>query len=387
MAAKPIYLDYNATTPVDKKVMAQMLPFFTEDFGNAASSSHSYGRDAAFAVTEARASVASLIHCDKEEIIFTSGATESINLALRGVAESYASKGNHIITCATEHKAVLDTCDALSKKGIQITTLPVNDAGTIDLSALEQAFQPSTILIALMYANNETGVIHPVAQIGRLAKKHNVLFFCDATQAVGKIQVDVLTDEIDLLAFSSHKLYGPKGCGALYVRRKNPRVNLKEQLTGGGHERNLRSGTLNVPGIVGFGKAALLCKETLLSELQRMQQLRDVFEQTICKETGATVNGTIHDRLPNTSNLCFHLTNGLSLLNDVSKYVAATSGSACSSARPEASHVLTAMGLDELRIKSSIRFSFGRMTTAAEMQQAIEAVCRIVHQHRREQFC
>jgi cysteine desulfurase len=380
MTSKPVYLDYNATTPVDKKVLEQMLPFFSEEFGNA-SSSHVYGRSAAAAVNEARASAALLIGCEKEEIIFTSGATESINLALRGVVEVYQSKGNHIITCATEHRAVLDTCHALSKKGIHITTVPVNKEGAVDLAELEQAIQPSTILIVLMYANNETGLIHPVEQIGRLAKKHKALFFCDATQATGKIPVDVIKDEIDLLAFSSHKLYGPKGCGGLYVRRKNPRVQLKEQLTGGGHERNLRSGTLNVPGIVGFGKAALLCKENLLTEMNRIQQLRDAFEQAVCKETGAVVNGSIYQRLPNTSNLCFDVPNGLSLLNDLSSYVAASSGSACSSAKPEASHVLSAMGLDDKAAKSSIRFSFGRMTTQAEMEQAASDVCRIVQEH------
>ena len=375
------YFDHNATTPVDATVLETMLPYFTVHFGNASSNQHVYGLDAADAVAAARASVAGLINCEKEELLFTSGATESSNLGLRGICDAYVSKGNHIITCATEHKAVLDTCHALAKKGTELTILPVDASGNIDLQQLEAAIKPTTILIALMYANNETGVIHPIQQISALAKAHDVLFFCDATQAVGKIPVDVLHDGIDAMAFSAHKLYGPKGCGALYVRRKNPRVRLTAQITGGGHERNLRSGTLNVPGIVGFGKAAAICKEHLSTSTAHVQQLRDYFEQEVCRQTGAVVNGDPNHRLPNTTNLCFDVPNGVSFIADVSKLMAVSSGSACSSAKPEASHVLKAIGMDDASIKRSVRFSFGRMNTEEQVHQAIRDLCALVKQH------
>lgn len=375
------YFDHNATTPVDATVLKTMLPYFSEHYGNASSNLHAYGLDAADAVTAARGSIASLIHCEKEELLFTSGATESINLALRGIADAYATKGNHIITCVTEHKAVLDTCHALAKKGTVLTILPVDADGHIDLQALEAAIKPTTILIALMYANNETGVVHPIQQISAIAKAHHVFFFCDATQAVGKIPVDVLKDGIDAMAFSAHKMYGPKGCGALYVRRKNPRVRLTEQITGGGHERNLRSGTLNVPGIVGFGKAASISQQQLTDDAAFIKQIRDYFEQEVCKQTGATVNGDPVHRLPNTTNLCFDVLNGVSFINDLSKLMAVSSGSACSSAKPEASHVLKAMGMDEAAIKRSVRFSFGRMNTEEEVHQAIRDICAVVQQH------
>jgi cysteine desulfurase len=375
------YFDHNATTPVDASVLQTMLPYFTEQFGNASSGHHAYGQNTAHAVAGARASIAELIGCEKEELLFTSGATESINLVLRGITEAYASKGNHIITCATEHKAVLDTCLALQKKGMEITVLPVASNGSFDLKELEASIKPTTILIALMYANNETGIIHPVKDISTIAKAHNTLFFCDATQAIGKVPVDVLKDDIDILAFSSHKLYGPKGCGALYVRRKNPRVRLTEQITGGGHERNLRSGTLNVPGIVGFGKAAALCKAQLSTDAAYVQQLRDLFEQEVCRLTGASINGTVAHRLPNTTNLCFDVPNGISFISDLNKLMAVSSGSACSSAKPEASHVLKAMGMEEAAIKRSVRFSFGRMNTEAEIRNAIAYLCQLVKQH------
>lgn len=375
------YFDHNATTPVDATVLETMLPYFTAHFGNASSNQHVYGLDAADAVSAARASVAALINCEKEELLFTSGATESSNLGVRGICDAYSTKGNHIITCATEHKAVLDTCDALAKKGAELTILPVDASGNIDLQQLEAAIKPTTILIALMYANNETGVIHPIQQISAIAKAHNVLFFCDATQAVGKIPVDVLHDGIDVMAFSAHKLYGPKGCGALYVRRKNPRVRLTAQITGGGHERNLRSGTLNVPGIVGFGKAAAICKELPSTGAAHVKQLRDYFEQEVCRQTGAAVNGDPFHRLPNTTNLCFDVPNGVSFIADVSKLMAVSSGSACSSAKPEASHVLKAMGMDDASIKRSVRFSFGRMNTEEQVHQAIRDLCALVKQH------
>jgi cysteine desulfurase len=374
-----IYLDYNSTTPVDEAVVVAMLPWFRHQFGNAAST-HSYGWQAAEAVTIAREQLAQLVGAVKEEIIFTSGATESINLALRGVTESYASKGNHIITCATEHKAVLDTVTHLSKKGMSITTLGVNAHGEIDLKELEQSITPQTILIALMYANNETGIIHPVNQIATIAKQQKVLFFCDVTQAAGKIAVDVLQDGIDLMAFSSHKMYGPKGVGALYVRRKNPRVKLAEQITGGGHERGLRSGTLNVPGIVGFGKAAELCHAFMNEEKTRTALLRNQLETELCSLTGASINGSIANRLPHVTNLCFPVQNGSSLLTRLIQKIAVASGSACSSASTEPSHVLKAMGLSHAAVKSSVRFSLGRYTTASEIEKAITHTTAVVQQ-------
>ncbi len=379
-----IYLDYNSTTPVDPRVLDTMLPWFTEKFGNAASRSHAYGWEAAEAVAIAREQVANLIGAVKEEIIFTSGATESINLAMKGIAEAHSTKGNHIITCATEHKAVLDTCASLEKKGFVITYLPVSEKGMIDLHELQNTITPSTILIALMYANNETGVIHPIKQIGRIAKEKKILFFCDATQAIGKIPVDVIRDEIDLMAFSSHKIYGPKGVGALYVRRKNPRVSIKAQIDGGGHERNMRSGTLNVPGIVGFGKAAALSFSEMEKNKQEVQQLRNRLEHALLRLEEVNINGDINNRLPNTSNCCFKNLSGPNLLSAISKKMAVSSGSACTSASPEPSHVLKAMGLTDEEAKASIRFSLGTFTSQKDIEQAIENISEIVHELRRE---
>ena len=374
----PLYLDYNSTTPVDARVVQAMLPFFTEQFGNAASSNHSYGWQAQEAVTIAREQIGNLIGVVKEEIVFTSGATESINLAIRGVVETYASKGNHIITCATEHRAVIDTCKSLEKKGIEVTVLPVNKQGFIDLDKLTKSIKPTTILICIMYANNETGVLQPIEKIGKIAKEKRVLFFCDATQAVGKIHTNVIKDNIDLMSFSSHKLYGPKGCGALYIRRKNPRVSLKEQITGGGHERNFRSGTLNVPGIVGFGKAAELCMLEMEVEASRLLLLRDKFEKVLLTKNLVTINGDVTNRLAHVSNLCFNMPNGASLLASISKFMAVSSGSACSSSSAEPSHVLKAMGLTDEASKSSIRFSFGRLTTHDEIIWAGEQIINII---------
>ncbi len=373
-----LYLDYNSTTPVDARVVQAMLPFFTEQFGNAASSNHRYGWQAQEAVTIAREQIATLIGAVKEEIVFTSGATESINLAIRGVVEAYASKGNHIITCVTEHRAVIDTCKSLEKKGIEVTVLPVNKEGFIDLDELNKSIKPSTILISIMYANNETGILQCIEKIGKIAKEKKVLLFCDATQAVGKIPVDVLKDNIDLMAFSAHKLYGPKGCGALYIRRKNPRVSLKEQITGGGHERNFRSGTLNVPGIVGFGKAAELCMLEMEVEASRLLLLRDKFEKLLLTKNLVTINGDVTNRLAHVSNLCFNMPNGASLLASISKLMAVSSGSACSSSSSEPSHVLKAMGLTDETSKSSIRFSFGRFTTQDEIVWAGEQIINIL---------
>lgn len=384
MAQQLIYLDYNSTTPVDPRVLETMLPWFTEKFGNAASRSHAFGWEAEEAVLIAREQIAALIGSLKEEIIFTSGATESINLAIKGVVEAYAKKGNHVITCATEHKAVLDTCASLEKKGVTVTRLPVNENGSIDMNELQKAITPSTILIALMYANNETGVIHPVKQIGQLAKENNVLFFCDATQAVGKIPVDVLHDEIDLIAFSAHKLYGPKGAGALYVRRKDPRVTIKAQMDGGGHERNMRSGTLNVPGIVGFGKAADIALHEMQKNMQAIQLLRDKLETTLLQLGNIRINGDINHRLPSTTNLCFQHLNDTNLLSAITKKAAVSGGSACTSASPEPSHVLKAMHLSDEEAKSSIRFSLGNMTSEQEIIQVIREISELVQQLRNE---
>ena len=380
-----IYLDYNSTTPVDHRVLETMLPWFTEKFGNAASRSHAIGWEAEEAVTIAREQIAKLIGSVKEEIVFTSGATESINLAVKGVAEVYASKGNHIITCVTEHKAVLDTCAALEKKGVAVTYLPVNEKGMIDLNDLQKAITPSTILIALMYANNETGVIHPVKQIGAIAKEKKLLFFCDATQAVGKITVDVVMDDIDLMAFSSHKIYGPKGIGALYVRRKNPRVTIKSQIDGGGHERNMRSGTLNVPGIVGFGKAAKLAGLEMKKRQENLQLLRDKLESSLLQLGSVKINGNSGHRLPSTGNLCFGGINGTNLLAAISKKIAVSSGSACTSASTDPSHVLNAMGLTDEEARNSIRFSLGIMTTKQEIDLAIKEISDILRQLRVEE--
>lgn len=377
-----LYFDYNSTTPVDPRVLETMLPYFTEKFGNAASNSHVYGWEAAEAVTIARKQVAALIGAIKEEIIFTSGATESINLALKGVADAYTGKGNHIVTCATEHKAVLDTCSSLEKKGYKVTYLPVDHEGLIDLNLLEQSIRPDTILVAFMYANNETGIIHPIADIGRIAKQKKALFFCDATQAAGKIPVNILNDGIDLLAFSSHKLYGPKGAGALYVRRKNPRVTIKAQIDGGGHERGLRSGTLNVPSIAGFGKACELAKAEIETRNRNILFLRNKLEEGLLSLGRIAINGNKINRLPNTSNLLFDNQVGSSLLTTISKKIAVSAGSACTSALQHPSHVLQAMGLSEKECKNSIRFSIGYLTTEEEIDFALQEIGTILQSSR-----
>src|SRR5258705_9285133 len=299
MAVKlPIYMDYHATTPVDPRVLEAMLPYFSEHFGNAASRNHPFGWEAEEAVDYAREQVAKLIGADAKEIIFTSGATEGDNLAIKGVYEMYASKGSHIITCTTEHKAVLDTCKHIEKLGGEVTYLKVQADGLIDLKELEAAIKPTTILIAIMYANNEIGVIQPVKEISTIAKKHGVLFFTDGTQAVGKVPVDVQKDGIDVMAFSAHKMYGPKGIGALYVRRKNPRVKVTAQMDGVGHDRGMRSGTLNVPGIVGFGKACELCMLDMEEDTQRISKMRDKLENALMKLEEEYVNASKEHRLP-----------------------------------------------------------------------------------------
>ncbi len=372
MLQLPVYLDYNATTPCDPRVVEAMIPYFTKSFGNAASRDHSFGWQAEEAVDLAREQVATLIGAETKEIIFTSGATEADNLAIKGVCEMYGAKGNHIITCSTEHKAVLDTCRHLEKKGAEITYLEVNSKGLIDVRQLEDAIRPTTVLIAIMYANNETGTIMPVKEIGTIAKKNNVIFFCDATQAVGKIPVNVIDDGIDLLSFSAHKMYGPKGVGALYVRRKNPRVKLTAQLDGGGHEKGIRSGTLNVPGIVGFGKACELCMNGMKEESQRLFQLRNKLENAFAGET--YLNGDKEQRLPHVTNLAFKHADGDALILSINKNIAVSSGAACASATPEPSHVLKAMGIEDELANSSIRFSLGRFTTAEEIDYAITEI-------------
>ncbi|MBO9634552.1 MAG: IscS subfamily cysteine desulfurase [Chitinophagaceae bacterium] len=377
MLTLPVYLDYNATTPCDPRVVDTMLPFFTRQFGNAASSTHAYGWQAAEAVQIAREQVATLIQAEPGEIFFTSGATESDNLAIKGVFSMYAGKGNHIITVATEHKAVIDTCRHLEKMGANITYLPVNREGLIDLQELEASIRHDTILIAIMYANNETGVIQPIKQIGAIAKKHNVIFFTDATQAAGKISIDVQRDDIDLLALSAHKFYGPKGCGAIYVRRKGPRVKLRPLIDGGGHEKGIRSGTLNVPGIVGLGKAASLADAEMLPYTERIQKLRDHLETALLQTGKVILNGSPAHRIPNTTNLSFRNTNSGVLMRIFSKDFAVSSGSACTSALMEPSYVLKAMGLSDELAYGSIRFSLGRFTTEEEIAYVIEKLKNI----------
>jgi len=374
MLKLPIYLDHNATTPMDPRVLETIIPYFTENFGNAASRNHSFGWHAEEAVDYAREQIAQLIGADPKEIIFTSGATEGDNLGIKGVYEMYASKGNHIITCTTEHKAVLDTCKHLEKLGAEVTYLEVQPDGLIDLKELEAAMRPTTILVAIMYANNEIGVIQPVKEISAIAKKHGALFFTDAVQAVGKIPVDVNADGIDLMAFTAHKMYGPKGVGALYVRRKNPRVKVTAQLDGGGHERGMRSGTLNVPGIVGFGKACELARLEMASDTERISKLRDKLENALKQIDESYVNGNPAHRLPHVSNISFKYVEGEGLMMGFNQDIALSSGSACTSASLEPSYVLKALGLGDDLAHSSLRFGLGRYTTEEQIDFTIKAV-------------
>jgi cysteine desulfurase len=378
MLKLPIYLDHNATTPMDPRVLEAMIPYFTENFGNAASRNHSFGWHAEEAVDYAREQIAQLVGADPKEIIFTSGATEGDNLAIKGVYEMYASKGNHIITCTTEHKAVLDTCKHLEKQGAEVTYLEVQPDGLIDLKQLEAAMKPTTILVAIMYANNEIGVIQPVKEIAAIAKKHGALFFTDAVQAVGKIPVDVNADGIDLMAFTAHKMYGPKGVGALYVRRKNPRVKVTAQVDGGGHERGMRSGTLNVPGIVGFGKSAELARLEMATDTARISALRDKLENALKQIDESYVNGNPTYRLPHVSNISFKYVEGEGLMMGFNKDIALSSGSACTSASLEPSYVLKALGLGDDLAHSSLRFGLGRYTTEEQIDFTIKAVTETV---------
>jgi cysteine desulfurase len=374
----PIYLDNNATTPMDPRVLEVMIPFFTKYFGNSASSSHAFGWEAEEAVEKAREQVAQLINAEPNEIVFTSGATESDNLALKGIHEMYSAKGNHFITVKTEHKAVLDSCAHLEKMGAEITFLPVKQDGLIDLTELENSIKPTTVLISIMYANNETGVIQPIKEISAIAKKNGILFFSDGTQAVGKISVDIIKDGIDLMSFSAHKMYGPKGVGALYVRRKNPRVRIASQIDGGGHERGMRSGTLNVPGIVGFGKACELCRNEMEKDQEKIKKLRDQLENELVKLKGVQINGNPLQRLPNITNLSFKNKNAADLMANLNGKIALSSGSACTSATHQPSFVLKALGLSDEMALSSLRFGLGRFTTEEEIDYAIEQLTNVL---------
>ncbi len=381
MLKLPIYLDSNATTPVDERVLQTMIPYFTQNFGNAASRNHPFGWSAEKAVDYAREQVAKLINAKEKEIIFTSGATEANNLALKGVYEMYAQKGNHIITANTEHKAVLDACKHIEKLGGEVTYLSVGEDGLLNLDTLEKAIQPNTVLVSIMYANNEIGVVQPIKEIAAIAKKHGVLFHTDATQATGKIPVDVIADGIDLLSFTAHKMYGPKGVGALYVRRKNPRVKVTSQIDGGGHERGMRSGTLNVPGIVGFGKACEIAIAEMDDEAKRLGALRDKLETELLKIEEAYLNGSKEYRLPQVANISFKYVEGEGLMMGV-KDIAVSSGSACTSASLEPSYVLKNLGLDDELAHSSLRFGLSKYTTEEEIDYTINHVKEAVEKLR-----
>jgi cysteine desulfurase len=370
----PVYMDFHATTPCDPRVLESMIPFFSGQYGNAASHGHLFGWQAAEAVEIAREEIAGVLGADPSEIIFTSGATESVNLAIKGVYELLAGKGKHVITLSTEHRAVLDSCRHLEKIGAEVSYLPVRADGLVDLVTLKSAIRPDTILICVMYANNETGVIQPVKTIGEIAKEHGILFFSDGTQALGKIPMDVGRDGIDLFACSAHKIYGPKGVGALYIRKKNPRVRLIAQQDGGHQERGFRSGTLNVPGIVGFGKSATLAATEMDINMQLIRGLRDRLEKGVLELEGTSLNGNPTSRLATVSNISFAPAVGKRVLESLLKDVAVSSGSACSSASPEPSHVLKAMGLDDESAFHSIRFSLGKYNTAEEVNFVIEKV-------------
>src|SRR5436309_9476016 len=379
MAVKlPIYFDNHATTQVDPRVVQAMLPYFTEKFGNAASRNHPFGWAGEEAVENARTQVASLIGATPKEIIFTSGATESDNLMIKGVAEMYREKGNHIITQAIEHKAVLDTCKRLEKDGFEVTYLPVGKDGRVNPEDVRKAITPKTILITIMYANNEIGVINPIEEIGKVAKEHGIFFACDGVQAIGKIPVDVQKDNIDLLAISAHKIYGPKGVGALYVRRRNPRVQLSAIIDGGGHERGMRSGTLNVPGIVGLGAACEIAQKEMTEEAARLKKLRDRLKAGLeAKLDEVFINGLMEHRLPHNLNMSFAYVEGESLLMGIND-IAVSSGSACTSATLEPSYVLKALGVGEELAHTSVRFGLGRFNTQEEVDYAADRIVRVV---------
>lgn len=378
-----IYFDNNATTPTDPRVVEAMLPYFYEMPGNAASRNHPFGWQAEGAVDTAREQIADLLKVSAKEIIFTSGATEADNLALKGVYEMYARKGNHIITVSTEHKAVLDSCKKIEKMGGQVTYLSVGNDGLINLAELEAAITDKTILISVMWANNETGVIQPMKEIGEICEKHGVLFMSDATQAVGKIPTYPKEIGVHLMAFTGHKMYGPKGVGCLYVNRKAPRVKVTAQMDGGGHERGMRSGTLNVPAIVGMGKAAAIAKDEMEEEAKRLAGLRDRLEKGLCEIEETYVNGNVENRMPHVSNISFKHVEGEGLMMTFNQQLAVSSGSACTSASLEPSYVLVALGLGDDLAHSSIRFSLGRFSTEEEIDLTIAALTQGV-QHMRD---
>ncbi len=378
----PIYLDKHATTPVDPRVLAVMLPYFTERFGNAASKSHAFGWEAEAAVDSAREQIAKLIGAAAKEIVITSGATESDNLAIKGVADAYRDKGNHIVTCVTEHKAVLDSCEVLQKHGLQVTYLPVQPDGLIDLGRLRESLTDKTILISIMAANNEIGTINPIKEIGRMAKEKNILFHTDATQGVGKLPINVDAMGIDLLSLTAHKIYGPKGVGALYVRSTKPRVKLTPMIDGGGHERGMRSGTLNVPGIVGLGKACEISQKEMSAEGERLIALRERLKAGILAEFDEVyINGHPVQRLPGNLNMSFAYVEGESLLMGL-KEIAVSTGSACTSASLEPSYVLKALGVTDELAHSAIRFGLGRFNSEEEIDFTIHRVAEEVRRLR-----
>ena len=380
MERDPIYMDNQATTPVDPRVIEAMVPFLGEIYGNAASRNHAFGWAAEEAVDRGRSQIANLVGARPKEIIFTSGATESDNLAIKGVAEFYADKGNHIITAVTEHKAVLDTCQALERANLaEVTYLPVDQYGRVDVDDVKKAIRDDTVLISLMYANNEIGTLHPIRAIGALAKERGILFHCDATQGVGKIPVNVDEDGIDLMSMSAHKMYGPKGCGALYVRSRGPRVRLRAQMHGGGHERGMRSGTLNVAGIVGFGKACELCGQELEAEAGRLMSLRQRLYTGLTENLEEVyLNGHPTERIPGNLNLSFSYVEGESFLMGLNREIALSSGSACTSATLEPSYVLKALGVGEELAHTSIRFGLGRFNTAEDVDYVVRRVSEVV---------
>ncbi len=378
MSQRPIYLDYHATTPTDKRVLESMLPYFTEHFGNPSSINHLYGWEAEAAVKKARETIANAINCSPEEIIFTSGATEANNLAIKGIAEAYFNQGQHIITVQTEHRAVLDPCHYLESLGFEITYLTVQKDGLIDLEFLEKSIRPETILVSVMAANNEIGVLQPLKEIGAICQKNDVLFHSDAAQAIGKIPLDVQDINIHLLSLTAHKLYGPKGIGALYIRRRNPRVNIASQLHGGGQERAIRSGTLYTPQIVGFGKAIELALKEIETETKRQSELRNKLQEQLLKIKGVHLNGHLTERLPNNLNVSIEGVDGAALLLGLQGIVALSSGSACTSTTTKPSHVLKALGHTDKLAYASLRFGLGRFTTSQEIDTVAQQVINTI---------
>ncbi|HKK74003.1 MAG TPA: IscS subfamily cysteine desulfurase [Saprospiraceae bacterium] len=381
---KLIYLDYNSTTPVDRRVVDAMLPYFYDHPGNAASHHHAYGWAAEDAVDQARKQVADLINVSAKELVFTSGATESNNLAIKGVFQTYQSKGKHIVTVKTEHKAVLDACLAVEKMGGEVTYLEVDEEGLVNLDLLAEAIRPDTVLVSIMWANNETGVIQPMEAIGKVCAEQNTLLMSDATQAVGKIPIFPKEAGVHLLSCSAHKLYGPKGVGALYVSNRQPRVKIGAQIVGGGHEEGMRSGTLNVPGIVGFGKSAALAKTEMAKEAERLAKLRNRLETALLELPEVYRNGPASPRLPQVSNLSFKYIKGEALMMAFKEELAVSSGSACTSANPDPSHVLLSMGISENMAEAALRFSLGRFTTTEQIDRSIEVVKKAVAKVRAE---